>query len=473
MGCLPRSACLGSLSLTQSPNSLVLGEGLEIQDNHLCAIREHLGDNEWSRPMGLKLARENLQSRVKEGDSITNVENASEGQSLHASRPSRLCAQVQSVDDMPFRILGDKIICDLDKTPDLSQQSPQNCPKCGNPVNGHYCQGCAFLRKKFEEDLFASCVENVLSLAWEKILEIELAFEDKHCQPEDILELFQRLQNDVQNIHEELGMYINTPNWDRPIVCYDDDDEDYAIAVTHNIFIKSSVENLVPNPSESEGESEYDMPVCEAFTPFSNILFDYDYDFYSSDDQSFSDEDLSKKIYSNPLFDEEIIPMKIDPNSFNEESHFIKRLLYDNSSPRPLEEFVSENSNAEIKSFSPSPILVEDSDSLMEEIDLSFTLNYPMSSGIEEDVYDSERNVLILDELLTNDPLSHPEKESFHFDIPSFSRLEAFQPSAECPMMIHGKNFLSWMFYFSISIPLDQLNYGGISILGNVKTLAK
>nr|GEY34960.1 hypothetical protein [Tanacetum cinerariifolium] len=31
--------------------------------------------------------------------------------------------------------LGDKIICDLDKTPDLSQQSPQNYPKCGNPVD--------------------------------------------------------------------------------------------------------------------------------------------------------------------------------------------------------------------------------------------------------------------------------------------------------------------------------------------------
>nr|GEW74794.1 hypothetical protein [Tanacetum cinerariifolium] len=27
----------------------------------------------------------------------------SEGQSLHASRPNRLCAQAQSVDDMPFR----------------------------------------------------------------------------------------------------------------------------------------------------------------------------------------------------------------------------------------------------------------------------------------------------------------------------------------------------------------------------------
>nr|GEV33538.1 hypothetical protein [Tanacetum cinerariifolium] len=53
-------------------------------------------------------------------------------------------------------ILGDKIICDLDKTPDLSQRSPQNCPKCGNPVydpgnnssqsppqiSNHYCCGC-------------------------------------------------------------------------------------------------------------------------------------------------------------------------------------------------------------------------------------------------------------------------------------------------------------------------------------------
>nr|GFB60884.1 hypothetical protein [Tanacetum cinerariifolium] len=54
-------------------------------------------------------------------------------------------------------------------------------------------------------------------------------FEDKHCQPEDILELFRRLHNDVQNIQEELAVYINTPSWDHPTICYndDDDDEDY------------------------------------------------------------------------------------------------------------------------------------------------------------------------------------------------------------------------------------------------------
>nr|GEW81716.1 hypothetical protein [Tanacetum cinerariifolium]GEW82199.1 hypothetical protein [Tanacetum cinerariifolium] len=198
-----------------------------------------------------------------------------------------------------------------------------------------------------------------------------------------------------------------------------------------------------------------------------------DYDFYPSDDQSFSDEDFPKEIYSNPLFDEEIISMKIDPHNFNaeydliesllnhdssiissskidsffdefigelillksippridetdcypeEETHFIKRLLYDNSFPRPPKEFFPKNSDAEIEYFSPSPIPVEDSDSLMEEIDLSFTLDYLMTPGIEEDDYDSEREILILEEFLSNNSLSLPENKSFHFDIPSFSR---------------------------------------------------
>nr|GEV83598.1 hypothetical protein [Tanacetum cinerariifolium] len=375
----------------------------------------------------------------------------------------------------------------------------------------------------------------------------------------DMVGQFIQKKEEEKQIEEEQA--ANARYW-KISACYDDDDDDYAFAITpiepvnslnmgdehldtisetkSDEFIKSSVENLVPNPSESEGENECDMPVCEAFITFSNILFDAEYDFYSSDDQSFSDEDFPKEIYSNPLFDEEIISMKTDQHHFNaesdliesminhdssiissskidslfdefageltllktippeidetdcdleEETHFIKRLLYDNSSPRPSKELVSENSDAAIKSFSPSPILVEDSDSLMEKINLSFTLDYPMSPGIEDDDYDSERDILILEELLSNDSLSLPENESFHFDIPSFFRplaklldgntgilnvkmmddiskqkvpmprlmitlvpnqeksldllshqgLEAIQP-AEGPMMIHGKN---------------------------------
>nr|GEY93013.1 reverse transcriptase domain-containing protein [Tanacetum cinerariifolium] len=283
-------------------------------------------------------------------------------------------------------------------------------------------------------------------------------------------------------------------------------------------FIKSSVKNLVPNSSESEGDNECDVPA--GFTTFSNVLFDVEYDFNSSDDQSFSDEYLPEKIYSNPLFDEEVIPMKIDPHSFNidslfdeftgeltllksippgidetdcypeKETRFTKRLLYDNSSPRLPKEIISDNSNADIESFSPYPIPNEDSDSHMEEIDLPFTSDDPMPSGIEEDDYDSERDILILKELLDNYSLSLYENESYHFDIPSSHRppakppdgnmrtlnikmmgdifeqkvpisgltitrvsnqekppdllshqgLKIFQPSAECPIMINRKN---------------------------------
>nr|GEX89035.1 hypothetical protein [Tanacetum cinerariifolium] len=112
--------------------------------------------------------------------------------------------------------------------------------------------------------------------------------------------------------------------------CYDDgDDEDYTILITPDFsitnslimenehldtiseteseeFIKSSVENLVPIPSESEDfsdiESECDMTDCDDsqtkfFLTFSNPLFD---DSTSSDDES-SHEETS--ILLNDCFD--------------------------------------------------------------------------------------------------------------------------------------------------------------------------
>nr|GFA17941.1 hypothetical protein [Tanacetum cinerariifolium] len=92
----------------------------------------------------------------------------------------------------------------------------------------------------------------------------------------------------------------------------------------------SGVENLVPNPSESEGENECDVPA--GFTTFSNVLFNSNYDFDSGDNQSTFDEDFPKKIYSNPLFDEEINPMKIDQHPFNAESNLIESMPNHDSS---------------------------------------------------------------------------------------------------------------------------------------------
>nr|GFC22088.1 hypothetical protein [Tanacetum cinerariifolium] len=98
---------------------------------------------------------------------------------------------------------------------------------------------------------------------------------------------------------------------------------------------------------------------------------------------------------------------------------FAKRLLYDNSSPRPSEEIVSDNSNADIESFSPSHVPNKDSDSHMEEIDLYFNPDDPMPPGIKKDDDDSERDMPILEKLLDIYPLSLPTNESYHFDIPS------------------------------------------------------
>nr|GEZ33348.1 hypothetical protein [Tanacetum cinerariifolium] len=142
----------------------------------------------------------------------------------------------------------------------------------------------------------------------------------------------------------------NARYWKIPACCDDDDEHNSAITPNEPVdslsmrdkhlntilvtesdeFIKSSVENLVPNPSEPEGENGCDVPAC--FTTFLNVLFDAEYEFDSSDDQSCSDEDVPEKIFSNPLFEEEIIPIKIDQHHHNAESDLIESFLNRDSS---------------------------------------------------------------------------------------------------------------------------------------------
>ncbi|GJT30337.1 hypothetical protein Tco_0910612 [Tanacetum coccineum] len=283
----------------------------------------------------------------------------------------------------------------------------------------------------------------------------------------------QDMEDLKQQYLDEMKSLIN----EFPIKDYHDEKIDIKINELKENFNGMSIEinkNEIAfrNRSSVAQSFECDVPVCDNFTTFSNSLFD-------TDDESFSDEDVPKEIYPNPIFDKEIISTKIDPHHFNVESDLIESLLnrdisivsspkfdslleefsgelahidlispginetdfdpeeelclvekflYDNSSLRPAEEFNSENSDAIIESFSPSPIPVEDSDSLMEEIDLFLTSNDSMPSGIENDDYDSEGDILFLEELLSNDSPSLPKNESFHFDVPSSPRPPAKLP---------------------------------------------
>nr|GFC41429.1 hypothetical protein [Tanacetum cinerariifolium] len=113
-----------------------------------------------------------------------------------------------------------------------------------------------------------------------RVSKIKDAFDNKQYKPEDVQELFRKLLDDLQNIHEELAEFINSPSWNRPAVYDDDDDDvDYTIAITPVLsteepdnslsmgdehldtipatksdeVIKSNVKNLVPIPSEFKG----------------------------------------------------------------------------------------------------------------------------------------------------------------------------------------------------------------------------
>ncbi|GKB83713.1 hypothetical protein Tco_0950608, partial [Tanacetum coccineum] len=209
--------------------------------------------------------------------------------------------------------------------------------------------------------------------------------------------------------------------------------------------IESSVKNLNLTPSESEDLSDYKL-FYEINPLYNEVLEDLGSILPRNEKYHFNVESdlieslLNKNIViTSPKIDfllEEFagelalinpIPPRIAEINFDpkDDIRLIKKLLYDNSSPRPLEELNYEIFDAIIKSFSLSPIPVEDSDSLMKEIDIFLASDDSIPLGIENDDYDSEGDILFLEELLTNDSLSLPENESFHFDryyVPSSPR---------------------------------------------------
>nr|GEY26405.1 hypothetical protein [Tanacetum cinerariifolium] len=303
-------------------------------------------------------------------------------------------------------ILGDKIICYLDKTTDLSQRSPPNCPKSGNPVddssepsfdntnvvnalqepfvvnqdpsknssqsppqiNHHCCYGCGDLL----EDIFChqctcelcgrgahygyNCPPKVPIIpnpnpkpfnnqTVDELPQTVPSF-DPTCYSEDknsfTYDSKSNLVHDSPNVFDphsqppfysyefcgndaRYGLYTSSFAYlSRTIpACYDDDDDDYAIAFTPSLsavepdnslsmgdehldsisatesdeFIKSSVENLVSIPSESKGISDNmcDVPFHENSLPL-DILKDQFEDFSDSNDESTLTDDDSFSI---------------------------------------------------------------------------------------------------------------------------------------------------------------------------------
>ncbi|GJS70091.1 hypothetical protein Tco_0702932 [Tanacetum coccineum] len=198
-------------------------------------------------------------------------------------------------------------------------------------------------------------------------------------------------------------------------------------------FIKSSVEDLVPIPRESEDTSdsdkECDLPFCDNFVTFSNPLFDANDDFTSSN-EGVPKENV--KIYANPLFDfnDKYISSDVNP-LFNEVLEDINRenslLAIDEPfllvTPTPGSKLVSLE---EVENIDPSlPLIrsgmitmVVDIPSLGINKDECFDprggeIDADIPPDFKDDYYKSEGDIIYLESLLINNTILNLLPEVF------------------------------------------------------------
>ncbi|GJZ51474.1 hypothetical protein Tco_0605989 [Tanacetum coccineum] len=269
-------------------------------------------------------------------------------------------------------------------------------------------------------------------------------------QPEDIQELLHKLLKDLQIISEELAEYINSPSWNYPAF-YDDDDE-YTIqyreylenssnAITPDLpteepdnslsmgdehldtipetesdeVIKSSVEDLVPIPSESEGISDdtCDVPFCDNSPPLDvlndhfEIFSDFNDDCTSSDDDSFENIDY---VEASPPDSELVSLEEVKDDILCEKLLNINLLIAKieslNDNPTP---------DCVLKSHSSFPIPVEDSDSFFEKSNTF--ISYSDNSLPEFETFSDHTEEMRSGSTTTYADNSLPEYDSFHFEI--------------------------------------------------------
>ncbi|GJZ90382.1 RNA-directed DNA polymerase, eukaryota, reverse transcriptase zinc-binding domain protein [Tanacetum coccineum] len=193
--------------------------------------------------------------------------------------------------------------------------------------------------------------------------------------------------------------------------------------------IKSSVKNLVPIPCEPKGISDdiCDGPFCD------NGHFDVEFRLINSllsrDILITSPKiDFLPKEFAGELDLIDPILPRIDEDDFDEEEGAInidilqiedeilrEKLLNVNLLIDKIEALNHTHSIPfvlEYPSFSPIPVV--DNDFLIEEVDTFLVLEDSIPPGIESD-FDSEGDIVFLDNLLNDDPI--PEYERFTFDI--------------------------------------------------------
>nr|GEY56534.1 hypothetical protein [Tanacetum cinerariifolium] len=324
----------------------------------------------------------------------------------------------QNIDEFPQTLpsfhptcySGDENSFAYDCTPNFVNDSPNVFNPPPQPPTDSY----EFYRN--DAHYSHDCPPQVLLLAWDRVTEIKDAFGNKQYKPEDMQELIQKLFNDVQNIHEELAEYINTPSWNRPSFYNydDDDDEDYTIAITP--VLSTEEPDLVPIPSESEGipDNMCDVPFRDNSSPL-DISKDQFKDFSDSnndstsiDDDYFSIDNIDYVEASPPR--SELVSLEEVKDDILREKLLNIHLLIDkieSLNDNPILDRV-------LKSPSPFPILIEPDQGQLTSVVTKDNLGEPQV--YVPNVLPTHPTLMLDSNFIPSDN-SLPESEIFYFDI--------------------------------------------------------
>nr|GEY48016.1 putative reverse transcriptase domain-containing protein [Tanacetum cinerariifolium] len=292
----------------------------------------------------------------------------------------------------------------IEESPNVFNPPPQtpiySCEFCRrNARYGHYCTpqvSLIYPEPGYSQDFNSQ--QNFHDFQ-QQVFKIKDAFGNKQYKLEDVQELFHKLLDDVQNIHEELAEYINTPGWNRPAF-YDDGDDndvDYTIAITPVLsteepdnslsmgdehldtipatesdeVIKSSVEDLVPILSEFKytPDTMCDVHLVNNPTPLEakdhfKIVINSNDDYSSSDNDYLYNEDIEyvkASPHDSELASLEVEKIVIPKDKEIEDDNLCEKLLKVNlliaeiealeDNPTPSSKFLTKSSSTSPKSF--------------------------------------------------------------------------------------------------------------------------
>nr|GEY64568.1 hypothetical protein [Tanacetum cinerariifolium] len=258
----------------------------------------------------------------------------------------------------------------------------------------------------------------------------ETSIEISHDQENDIQELFRKLLDDLQNIHEELAEFINSPTWNH-LAVYDDDDDDvdYTIAITPVLSTEK------PDNSLSIPDTMCDVYLVNNATPLEDkdqfeIVINSNDDYSSSDDDSLYYENI-ECVEASP-HDSEFVSLEsssTSPKPFLEGTNtFHNSLLEFENFCFDLEEISSGSTTTHSDVSLPEYEAFSFYDDHIEDISSGSTTTHSDVSLPEYEAfsfYDDHIEDISSGSTTTQSDISLPEFDSFTFDLSN----DKFPPS--------------------------------------------